>query len=188
MRLVSKNSRGHQAANANVAASERKISRPSLEPSKSSQARSGCGIRPQHIALRVADAGNVVARAVWICGLGDAALSITVTNDNAIVAAQLVKSLIVADVVSLSMSDGDAPHRSLLHLIRKRRIRSFDAHVDVFTNKMQIAIADQGARQKTRFAKNLKPLQMPSTNLPVAANFFTDSITGENRARAPARR
>src|SRR2546423_12164655 len=39
------NKKSHATA-ARVAASERKISRPSLEPNRSSQARSGCGIRP----------------------------------------------------------------------------------------------------------------------------------------------
>ena len=45
--------REDEAAAARVAASERKMSLPSLDPSKSSQARSGCGINPSTLRSRL---------------------------------------------------------------------------------------------------------------------------------------
>src|SRR6266508_6478409 len=44
---------GNYATAASVAASDRKISRPSLEPSRSSHARSGCGINPSTLRERL---------------------------------------------------------------------------------------------------------------------------------------
>src|SRR5260370_28497280 len=81
---------------------------------------------------------------------------VAIAKDDALLLLELLQRAIVADIISLCMSNWNAKHGSSLKLIRKGAVHSFNSYKDMFANEVQIAIADQGAGQKTRFAENLK--------------------------------
>src|SRR5687767_1129833 len=59
------------------------------------------------------------------------------------------------------MRDRSTEHTTYGNLICERAVRRFDANVNVIADEMQVAIANQRARQKARLAKNLKTVTDP---------------------------
>src|SRR5215204_1813746 len=113
---------------------------------------------PKHVTFAVTNPCNVVARAVWVGGVGDSSILLTITKDDAIFSLQLCERVVIADVVSFGVRDRNAQHRACLQLISKRTVRRFHPHMDMFTNEVQIAIANQSAREKSRFAEDLESI------------------------------
>ena len=148
---------GNHATAASVAASERKISRPSLEPSRSSQARSGCGIKPSTLRddCRCRQCYRA-SRLDWRFGV-TFSVSIAVTKDDSIFSLQVRQALRrrKRSFPRRARSEFAAPIPGFSSFVKGVSVR-FDTHVHVFANEMQIAIANQRARQQSCFAKNLK--------------------------------
>ena len=65
----------------------------------------------ENIARTIADAGDVIARAVWIGGFRDVPVLVAVTKHDAIFPLEFCERLIVADVVAFSMSNRNSQHR-----------------------------------------------------------------------------
>src|SRR6266404_7465199 len=59
----------------------------------------------QNIPLVIADAGDVLARAIRVRGLRRLSVSVAIAKDDPVFAAQFVKGRIVTDKVSIGMSD-----------------------------------------------------------------------------------
>src|SRR5215217_6484253 len=112
----------------------------------------------KHVTFAVTNPRNVVARAVWVSVVGDSPILLAITKDDAIFSLQLCERVVVADVVSFGMRDRNAQHRACLQFISKRTVRRFHAHMDMFANKVQIAIANQSAGEKSRFAEDLESI------------------------------
>src|SRR4029077_6048785 len=99
--------------------------------------------------------------AIWVrrCSYGPARF--TVTKDDPVFALEFCKSRIVAYIVSFGMCNRNSQHRSRSHFVGVRRVRSLNPHRDVLTNKIQIAVAYQGARQQSRFTQDLEAVANP---------------------------
>lgn len=59
----------------------------------------------KHVARTIADAGNTITRAVWICGFADVSFQVAVSEDDPVISLKLFHRCIIADVVSFGMSD-----------------------------------------------------------------------------------
>ena len=101
---------------------------------------------------------------------------------------ELANRLRVREVVALAVRDRQAQHPAASRAQRERRIGLLDANVNVLAVELQVAVPQHRARQQPASSRTWKPLQMPSTGPPAAANSATAFITGEKRAIAPVRR
>jgi len=110
----------------------------------------------EHVALAVADARDVVARAVRVRFFRRLAALVAVAEDDAVLALQLFERRVVADVVALAVRDGDAEHAPRLQPVGERRFGRLDADADVVADVVQVAVAYQRAGQKPRLAENLE--------------------------------
>jgi hypothetical protein len=63
------------------------------------------GHQAQNVSRPIANAGNVIARAVWISLGGNVSIPVAVTKDNPIFALKFPERRIVANEVSLGMGD-----------------------------------------------------------------------------------
>lgn len=118
------------------------------------------------VSFPTTDAGDVVARAIWIRSLGDISFRVAVPKNYPRLALQLLKCLIVAHVITFSVGDGKAQDGAHLEFVGKRTVVSFDSDVNVLTNEVKITIAYQGARQQSRFAQDLKAIANPQNEPP----------------------
>src|SRR5437868_8323394 len=126
----------------------------------------------EHVALPVTNACNVITRAIWVGGVSERAIAFTITKDDAVFLLKLRECLVVADIVSFGVCDGNAKHRTSLQLVSKWAIGRFDAHVDVFADEVQVAITNQGVRQQARFAENLKSVAYSEYKSPALGKFL----------------
>ena len=63
-----------------------------------------------------------------------------------------------------------------------------DLQLDLAKGEAQVGVSQQRARQQVRLAQHLEAVADPQHQPPSWANSITDSIAGEKRAIAPARR
>ena len=70
----------------------------------------------------------------------------------------------------------------------KARRRVDDLERDLAEGEAPVGVGEQRARQQVRLAEHLKAVADAEHEPAVAANSITDSIAGEKRAIAPARR
>src|SRR5258708_25307721 len=108
------------------------------------------------VAWAIAGAGNILARAVRIRGVSYLSVFVAVTKHDSVIALEFSQGQIITNIIAFGMRNRNSQDRAALQLVRERRIRSVKPDEDVFANEMQIAVADQGARQQSGFAKNLK--------------------------------
>jgi hypothetical protein len=141
----------------------------------------------EHIAASITDAGDVISRAIRICIVRDLTTLVAVAEDDSFFTPESFERYIVANVIALSVSNWQAQNRTLFQFISKRSVCSLYPHADMFANEMQRLRINAPGRSPASH-KIWNPLQMPRTSLPESANFLTEFITGENLARAPARR
>ncbi len=105
-----------------------------------------------------------------------------------VVALQLSKSIVIADVVSIGMSNGKPEHGPSRQLIGEGRIGCRHAHINMFANEMQIAIPNQGARQQSCLAQNLKAVADAQDKSSAVGKLFhlLPSPEKNGRGRRPA--
>ena len=139
------------------------------------------GVRhqPDDVAGLVADAGDVVEAAVRVLHVAD---------DDAVVGPELGQRLGVAHVVALEVVDRDAQHVAGARRAREHRRVRLDPSSTVWQRNVRPAFFCSAPGSSPASVSTWKPLQMPTTGPPAAANSATASITGENRAIAPVRR
>ncbi len=125
-----------------------------------------------YIPLAIANAGNVVARTVWIRGVSHLSVRVTIAKNNSLFALQLSERRIVADKVSFRMGNRHAQHKARLQLVCEWCLGILDSHVYVIADEMQIAIANQRAGQQAGFAQNLKAVANPQHQISFRGEFF----------------
>src|SRR5713226_8797621 len=109
----------------------------------------------EDITLAIADARNTVERAVRIGRLRHAALRIAVAEDDPAFALQFDQRLRIAEVVAFTVRDWQAQNLTRSADRSKGGIGLLDAHVDVLADELEIAVAQQGARQQPGLTENL---------------------------------
>src|SRR5215471_15525408 len=110
----------------------------------------------EHIALRVADSGDVLDGAVGIRFGCNVTAGRRVTEDNAVLVLQFRQRLLIAEVIAFHVADGNFKYLALGQLLRERRIRILDPNVHRLADVLQSGIAHQRARKQARLAQNLE--------------------------------
>ncbi len=111
---------------------------------------------PEDIARGIADAGDVFSGTVRVGRIGRRAVPITIPEEYPLGAVQIAKRGGISNVTALSMRDREVKERTSPGGIGPRGGAIFNPRINVLTAKMQIAIANECARQQMRFTQNLK--------------------------------
>src|SRR5262249_5455083 len=86
----------------------------------------------------------------------DRAARIAVSKDDAVLTLELGHRRFVAEIIAFPMRHGDAQDLPLLIAVGERRVGALDADVDMLADELQVAVAQQRARQQAGFAQNLE--------------------------------
>src|SRR5580704_1518327 len=111
-----------------------------------------------HIALAIAETGNIRERTIRISGSIIAAIRRGVTENNLIVPLQISKRGLIAEITAPDMRDGHFQNLPARSREGKRRAHALHAHMHLLAKKSQSGIPNQRPGQKTSFAKNLKSI------------------------------
>src|ERR1700722_8987236 len=92
------------------------------------------GVRHQakDIAAFIADAGDVVERAVGVGGVGKIAVLRTVAEEDAVFTLELLDHGWFGEIVAFPVRDRDAQDLAFVAGVGEWRVGGFDAHMDVF--------------------------------------------------------
>ena len=112
----------------------------------------------EDVAPAIAQAGDGLARTVGIGGGIERAVRRTVAEGNLIVAFQLGERSVVANVVAVSVRNGNAQHLAGAGGRSKGRRGGLNADVHVAADKAQAGIAHQRAGKQSRFAEDLEAI------------------------------
>ena len=104
------------------------------------------GHETEDVAAAIADPGDIVARAIGICGVSNGPVGVAIAKDDPLLTLQLVQSSVVAGVVSFRVRDRHPQHAAASQFVGERRFRAFDPDVHVVADKVQIAVANQRPR------------------------------------------
>ena len=118
----------------------------------------GVGHESENIAGFVADAGDVLPRAVGVGRIGDLALRVGVTKQNLPVDLQAVEGFVVGEIAAFAVRDGDVQQRAGPSGVGKGGVVVFDPHGDVLADEMESAVAHERPGQKAGFTKDLKAI------------------------------
>ncbi len=133
-----------------------------------------------HVASCVQNAGDVAHRAVGI---------IQIAERHAVFSLQFVERALVGHIAAFAVGDRQTQDLSRFGRGGERRIHRFGAQPHFAADEFQVACCASARRATGPASTRIwKPLQMPSTRPPSAANLRTAVITGENLAIAPQRR
>ncbi len=132
------------------------------------------GMRHQagDVALAIADAGDIVHRAVGIAGGIVFSVGGRVTEDDLPIFLKIGERGFIAGVVAVGMRDGDFEDLALLRSVSERRIRLLDADVDVAADEAQAGVAHHGAGKEPGFTQNLKTVADAQDRAATAREFF----------------
>ena len=158
-------------------------------PSSGSLARSGCGIMPSTLRPSLQMPAMFSSEPLGLASAVTSPFGVHVAEHDAVLVFQFRQRLLVAEVIAFHVADGNLQHFALGQLLRVRSVRALDANVHGLADVLQVrrcASARPGSSPDSQ--RIWKPLQMPRTSPPSAANLRTDSMTGENFAIAPVRR
>jgi len=161
-------------------------------PIRATQDRLAGALRMRHetgdIPFLVADAGNAVERTVRIGVFGGFAPGIHIAPKDLVVRFKAGQCLFVRKVAAFAVGN-----RQAHELVWRIRLVNGESVVAVFRKMCsqrnwseRLRISAPGNSPASQ--RIWKPLQMPSTSPPLAANPCTASITGLNLAMAPVRR
>ena len=110
----------------------------------------------EHVARLVADAGDVVERAVGVGALGPLAGGVDVAHDDLVVGLHLLEGRRVDRVVALVVLDDDAQHVALRAGAGERRVRRLHAQVDVPADELEARVPDEAAGQEAGLDQDLE--------------------------------
>ena len=139
----------------------------------------GVGHQAEHVALAVADARDVVDRAVRV---------VFVTQEDLVEVEQLRVELVVRVPAPFSVLDGDRQGLALHAPRSEGRVCPLDAHAHVATNERERHVRAQRAGEDTRLAEDLEAVADPEHWPALGRETATASIAGAKRAIAPQRR
>ena len=138
-----------------------------------------------HVALFIADAGNVLQRAVRIRGVGQVSARIAVLPEDLIVGLELRERFFVGKIATFTVGDGHAENFSRRNLAGERRVVCGGLEENVFAVELQIAVADERAGQQAGFGEDLKAVADAEDEAAVVGELFHGLHDGaEPRDRA----
>ena len=137
------------------------------------------GHQADHVAGPVADAGDVVDRAVGV---------VDVAEHHPVLVPELGQRVGVAGVVALEVVDGNAELGPDRHAGGEDGVGGSTRTATVVHRNRRPRFFCSAPGSRPASVSTWKPLQIPTTGPPSAANRPTASMTGENRAMAPGRR
>ena len=145
------------------------------------------GHQARHVARRVADAGDVVQRAVGIGGVRHLAPGVAILPQNLVARLQRRQRGFIREIAAFPVRDGHPQVFPRRDLVGKRRIRRDGFEVNEFAMKLQIAVADERPRQQPRLGEHLKPVAH-AQHQPALAGKLLDRLhhRAEPRDRAAA--
>lgn len=110
----------------------------------------------EYVAAFIADAGNIVERAIGI-RLGDHfAVESRIAENNAVIAPELRQRLGLAKVVAFHVPDGDFEHFAFLAGMSKWRVGALYPQMHRFADVLQSGIAQQRPGEQSGLAEDLK--------------------------------
>src|SRR5438445_8721565 len=112
----------------------------------------------QYIAASVTNPGNVVERTIGIGFRINVPVRSAIAKHNAIVPTQIAQGLLIAEIVSRHVSDGNREDLSFMATVGECSVADFDAAVNWLANVLQTHVANERSRQHSRFAKNLEAI------------------------------
>jgi hypothetical protein len=147
------------------------------------------GHQADNVAGLVGYGGDVVEGAVGIGVGGGAAIVVAVAGDDAAAPFEASQGLGVGKVGAVAVSDGEADQLAERVALGPGGVGLLDAKLGPLATKPERLVAEEGTGQEVGLGERIwKPLQMPRTGPPRAANSRRGSITGAKRAMAPQRR
>ena len=140
-----------------------------------------------HVALFIADAGDVLQRAVGIRGVGQVSVRIAVLPEDLVVGLELRERFFVGKIAAFAVGDGHAENFARRNLARERRIVRGGLEENIFAVELQIAVADERAGQQAGFGEHLKAVADAEDKAAVVGELFHGLHHGaEPRDRAAA--
>jgi hypothetical protein len=135
---------------------------------------SAFGMRHQagHIALFIANAGDVLQRAVGIRGVGQVSVGVAVLPQDLIIGLELGERFFVGKIAAFAMGDGHAENFACRNLIGERGVGRGGFEEHVFAAKLQRTIANQGARQQVGFGQDLEAVTDAEDEAAVVGELF----------------
>ena len=159
--------------------SARRMAWPSIFPKASEQARSGMRHHPKHIAVLIADPGNIPERSIGVGGGNDISVLVGVAIDHLVIGLQLVKGPVIGIIAAFAMGNGYFKGIPLV---------AGAAQINILGDELPVGIAEQAPGRRWDSQRIWNPLQTPKTLPPSAAKRDTLCIIGLKRAMAPQRR
>lgn len=114
------------------------------------------GHQPGHIALLIADPGDVFQGPIGIGGVGGCALGIDIFPEDLATIPKLGERFGVSEIAPLPVRDGDAEEFAGWDLVGKRRVRRETLQKHMFAAELERAIADERPGEQTGLAQHLK--------------------------------
>src|SRR5947209_4704451 len=108
------------------------------------------------IPLLVADAGDVVERAVGISGLGCLSLGVRIAPEDLVVRPELRQCPLVREIAAFAVCDRETQKFVAGNLAGERRISGDRFEENVFATELERAVANERARQQAGFAEDLE--------------------------------
>jgi len=147
------------------------------------------GMRHQagHVALFIADAGDVLQRAVGVRSIGQVSAGVAVLPEDLIAHLEFRERFVVGEIAALAVGDGHAQNFSRRNLVGERRVVRGGLEKNVFAVELQIAIADERSGQQAGFGEDLKTVADAEDEAAVVGELFHGLHHGaEPRDRAAA--
>ena len=140
-----------------------------------------------HIALFIADAGDVLQRAVRIRTVGQVSGRVAVLPKDLVVGLELRQRFFIGKIATFAVGDGHAQDFPRRNLARERRIVRGGLEENIFAVELQVAVADERAGQQSRFGEHLKAVADAENEAAVVGELFHGLHHGaEPRNRAAA--
>ena len=114
------------------------------------------GHEAEDISGFVADAGDVFAGAVGVCGVGGLALGIAVADEDLVVRVEGGEGGVVGEVAAFPVGDGDIEDLAFGGGAGESGIGRFHADALVFADEVEAFVANEGAGEESALAEDLK--------------------------------
>lgn len=116
------------------------------------------GHEAEDISGFVADAGDVFAGSVGVCGIGRLALGVAVADEDLVVRVEGGEGGVVGKVAAFPVSDGDIEDLACGGGVGESGIGRFHTDALVFADEVEAFVANEGAGEESALAEDLKAI------------------------------
>ena len=116
------------------------------------------GHEAEDISGFVADAGDVFAGAVWVCGIGGLALGVAVADEDLVVRVEGGEGGVVGEVAAFAVGDWDIEDLAFGGGAGESGIGRFHTDALVFADEVEAFVANEGAGEESALAEDLKAI------------------------------